>query len=111
MPRLTGSADGVEYIHASAIREEDGYGDVTPAMLRGWVADGDLDPVTRTEWAAAMGRAMPAALERAGGEPARYPGPCGPESVFRWADIVRVEAARRQTRRRRGGRPRKQSPE
>jgi hypothetical protein len=111
MPRLTGSADGVEYIHASAIHDEPGYEDVDPPMLRGWVAAGAIVPVTRAEWAVAMGRALPGGLTVRPDAPAQYPGPKGPENVYRWADVVRVETDRRQARRRNGGRPRRQGPQ
>lgn len=109
MPKLTGKADGVEYIHASAIREQDGYADVTTALMRGWVEAGALAPVTRAEWAAAMGETLPPELTIGADRPALYPGPQGPENVYRWADVVRVETQRRLDRRKNGGRPRGRS--
>lgn len=109
MPKLTGKADGVEYIHASAIHEQDGYADVDPPALRTWVKAGALMPVTRAEWAAAMGETLPTDLTIRADLPALYPGPKGPENVYRWADIVRVETKRRLARRKNGGRPRGRS--
>lgn len=106
MPELVGATDGVRYITASAIRYQDGYADVRPKLLRAWHAAGALRPVTRAEWAAAMGRELPAALTASPDTPALYPGPSGPEYVYRWDDVVTVETRRRLARRRNGGRPR-----
>ncbi len=93
--------DGETYLAASMIRHEDGYEDVTPALLRTWVHDEHLAVVTVAELAAALGRTPPANVD--GTEPAQVRGPSGPENVYRWADIVRCETARRRAP---GGRPR-----
>lgn len=96
--------DGHTYLTAGEIRHQDGYRDVTPAMLRAWAASGALHRVTVGELAAALGRALPP-----GRDPdtaAMASGQSGPEAVYRWADVVRCETARRAWRRAHGGRPR-----
>lgn len=97
--------DGNLYLTASQIRDRDGYHDITPALLRTWVAAGHLAVVTVADLAAALGVTPP---PNTGDMPARAPGPSGPENVYRWADIVRCETARRRTGvgRPRGRRPR-----
>jgi hypothetical protein len=100
--------NGIRYIAASDIRLQDGYEDVTPALLRTWVADGRLELVTVGELATALGRAVPAGIDPTA--PAQARGASGPENVYRWPDVVRVETATRQHRREHGGRPRGRAP-
>lgn len=87
--------DGHHYVTATGVRDQDGYADITPALLRQWVADGKLARVTRGELAAAFGVPMPAGDDP--DDPARVRGCSGPENVYRWADVVRVETATRRT--------------
>lgn len=103
--RFVSRADGETYLAASMIRHEDGYEDVPPALLRTWVHDGHLTVVTVAELAAAFGHRPPPNVD--GTAPAQAKGPSGPENVYRWADIVRCETARRQAR---AGRPRGRAP-
>lgn len=100
--------DGHTYITASHVRLEDGYADLTAALLRTWADTGALPVVTRAELATALGRTVPPGVD--GAAPARAPGPSGDENVYRWDHIVRTETAGRLHRRKRGGRPRRQPP-
>ncbi len=94
--------DGETYLAASMIRHEDGYADVTPALLRTWVHDGHLTVVTVADLAHALGRRPAPNINPAA--PAQVRGPSGPENVYRWSDIVRCETARRRAH---AGRPRR----
>lgn len=98
--------DGVRYLTASEIRHEPGYGDITPGLLRTWVASEKIRPVTVGELAAALGYHVPADIDP--DQPARARGTSGPENVYRWHDVVRVETATRRARvgRHRGRQPR-----
>jgi hypothetical protein len=96
--------DGAQYLPASAVQHVDGYADVTPRLLADWRRASTITAVTVAELAAALGRDVPAGVD--GDQAARWPGPSGPEYVYRWSDVVRAETGTRLTRRRRGGRPR-----
>lgn len=97
--------DGHIYVTASEIRHQESYGDVTPGLLRSWVAAGHLTVVTVAELVAAFGGTLPDGINP--NHPARLPGPGGRENVYRWSDVVRAETATRHARRRRGGKPRR----
>lgn len=97
--------DGHTYHQASDVQRQRGYADVTPALLRTWCHDGKLRPVTCAELAAAYGLPDPPA-DRAH-LPARVDGASGPENVYRWSDVVRVET---RTRRTPAGRTRGRAP-
>jgi hypothetical protein len=101
---LVHAPDGDTYLTASALPHLDGYPDLTAGLLRAWHAHHLLPVVTRGELAAAW--RVPAARVADPDQPARAPGPTGPENVYAWSAVVRAETATRQTRRRRGGRPR-----
>lgn len=94
--------DGHVYITASAIATIDGYADVDAALLRTWIDEGLLAIVTRGQLAQAFGAAQPPDPDL----PARWSGPSGPENIYRWDQVVRVETDTRLKRRRRGGNPR-----
>jgi hypothetical protein len=96
--------DGAQYLPASSVQHVDGYADVTPRLLTDWRRAGTITAVTVAELAEALDRTVPAGVD--GAQAARWPGPSGPEYVYRWSDVVRAETATRMTRRRRGGRPR-----
>lgn len=99
--------DGARYLPASSVQHVDGYEDVTPDLLADWrraQPAPHITPVTVAELARALDRDVPPAVK--GAAPAMWPGPSGPEYVYRWSDVVRAETATRLTRRRRGGRPR-----
>lgn len=97
--------DGHTYHQAGDIQRQRGYHDVTPALLRTWVYEGHLRPVTCAELATAYGLAAPPA-DRAD-QPARVTGPSGPENVYRWDHVVRAET---RTRRRGTGPTRGRAP-
>lgn len=98
--------DGARYLPASSVQHVDGYQDVTPSLLAAWrrAQPPHITPVTVAELADALGRELPAGVN--GAAAAMWPGPSGPEYVYRWNDVVRAETTTRLTRRRRGGRPR-----
>lgn len=106
--RIDTTTDGHTYLTAGAVRDQPGYADLAPALLSAWVTARKLAPATVADLAAALGRPVPPGVDPTA--PAMAPGRSGPEYVYRWADIVRVETATRMTRRRRGGRPRRATP-
>ncbi|TAK89316.1 MAG: hypothetical protein EPO06_11665 [Burkholderiaceae bacterium] len=85
--------DGHRYIGASDVQYETGYGDVTPAMLRGWADVEYLHRVTVAELAAALGEPVPVGVD--GDAPARIHVRGRHVNVYRWADVVACERARR----------------
>lgn len=85
--------DGHTYLMASDVQRQQGYADVTPALLRTWCHDEKLTPVTCAQLATAYGLPDPP-TDRAD-QPARVSGPSGPENVYRWADVVRTETRAR----------------
>lgn len=96
-------SSGHTYVTGTEVRGE--WPDVTPALLRTWVESGRLALVTVGELADDLGYVLPPGTDR--DAPARAAGPSGPENVYRWADVSRVETAGRLWRRRHGGRPRR----
>jgi hypothetical protein len=93
--------NGTRYLTAAQIRLEDGYQDVTPAMLRAWCAAGHLREATVGEVAAALGHPVPPGVDPAA---AAVAGAAG--HVYQWQHVVRAETAARLYRRAHGGRPR-----
>ncbi|MEU8023697.1 hypothetical protein AB0B88_15930 [Micromonospora haikouensis] len=97
--------DGHTYLTASEVQHRPNYADVTPDLLRTWVHAGKLHRVTCAELATAYG--LPTPPDDRANQPAHWPGPSGPENIYRWADIPRVETS---TRRNPAGRPRGRTP-
>lgn len=98
--------NGVTYATATEIRDE--YPDVTPALLRTWVHEGNLAIVTVAELADALGVTVPDGINP--DQPARARGRSGFENVYRWHEAQRVEIRTRKRRQAHGGRPRGRNP-
>lgn len=82
---------GVEYVTGAQIAQL--WPDITADRLRDWVRHGKLHPLTVGELAAAHGLDVPAGADPA--SPARLPTETGPANLYRWADVVTLEAALR----------------